>query len=141
MELTLLMEGQAHTLYAIRMGDDVVHYLEELERQDPRAHAQIVRRLEQLAGRGPSRRMDEFNSLGDGLFEVKARAGPRVIFFYDRSRIVICSHAFDKKSRKTPGKEWRTAWERKRAYEAWKQSGRAFTIRVPEGEAEPTRQP
>ncbi len=141
MKLHLLMEGPAFTLYAIRMGDDVVDYLEELESRNAQAHAQIVRRLEQLAERGPSRKKDEFNLLGDGLYEVKARSGPRIIFFYDRNQIVICSSAFDKGGRKTPKKELRTARDRRREYEECKRIGNGFTISMAEGQPPPTRQP
>lgn len=94
-----------HTLYAMMQGDDIGEYLAELERNHEQAHAQISRRLEQLASRGASRRWQEFRELGNGLYEAKAKAGPRVIFFYDEHRVVICSHAFDKQGRKTPKRE------------------------------------
>jgi phage-related protein len=102
MKLEFLLEGSAFTLYAIVQGENVAEYLEELEQSNVPAHAQIARRLLQLAERGPSRKKDEFNDLGHELYEAKAKKGPRVIFFYDENRVVICSHAFDKQGQKTP---------------------------------------
>lgn len=141
MHLRFLMEGQAFTLYAIMLGDDVAEYLEELEQRNTPGHDQIMRRLEQLAERGPSRRRDEFNELERGLYEAKARMGPRVIFFYDRERIVICSHAFDKQDQKTPRRKIDTALARKRDYFARKASGKGFDIHVAEGQKDPRRRP
>jgi len=141
MKLELLLEGSAFTLYAIVQGENVVEYLEELEQSNVQAHAQIARRLLQLAERGPSRKKDEFNDLGHELYEAKAKKGPRVIFFYDENRLVICSHAFDKQGQKTPKREIETAVSRKRSYFACKEAGLGFEIHRDEKQAEPRRQP
>jgi len=141
MDLRFLLEGQAFTLYAIMQGEDVAEYLAELEAHDTQGHDQIVRRLHQLAARGPSRKKDEFNNLGHDLYEAKAKAGSRVIFFYDRERIVICSHAFGKQGQKTPRKEIEKAVSRKRNYEERKASGQGFRIYTAEGRSVPRRQP
>lgn len=130
-----------HTLYAMMQGDDIGEYLAELERNHEQAHAQISRRLEQLASRGASRRWQEFRELGNGLYEAKAKAGPRVIFFYDEHRVVICSHAFDKQGQKTPKKDIATAQERRRQYGEHKRSGKDFEILLEDGQKEPKRQP
>ena len=141
MKLRLLIEGQAFTLYAIVQGEDVVEYLSELEAENAQAYDQIVRRLQQLAERGPSRKKDEFNTLGSDLYEAKAKSGPRVIFFYDQNRIVICSHAFDKQGQKTPRKEIDKARNRRRSYLERKTSGQGFEIHTEEGQMAPRRQP
>ena len=141
MDLRFLMEGQAFTVYAIMQGEDVAEYLAVLEAHNVQSHDQIVRRLQQLAERGPSRKKDEFNYLGHDLYEAKAKAGPRVVFFYDKNRIVICSHAFDKRGQKTPQKEIKRAMSRKRDYEATKASKLGFEIHTKEGQATPRRQP
>lgn len=141
MDLRFLIEGRAFTLYAMLQGADVAEYLAQLEDENTQAHDQIVRRLQQLADCGASRRKDEFNDLGNDLYEAKAKTGPRVIFFYDANRIVICSHAFDKQSQKTPRKEIKTAAGRKRDYQARKASGLGFRILKTKGQAIPERQP
>ena len=141
MKLQCLIEGTAFTLYAIMQGENVVDYLEQLANDNEQAHDQIAKRLEQLSERGPSRKKDEFNILAPGLFEAKARTGPRVIFFYDDNRIVICSHAFGKQGQKTPKKEIATAMGRRRQYLEHKHAGNDFDIQVEEGQKEPKRQP
>jgi len=141
MDLRLLMEGQSFTLYSIMQGEDFAEYLAVLEEQNVQSHDQIVRRLEQLAARGPSRKKDEFNDLKHGLYEAKAKNGPRVIFFYDKNRIVICSHAFDKQGQKTPRKEIKKAMRRKRDYETAKASKLGFAIHINDGQPTPRRQP
>ena len=141
MNLRFLIEGQEFTLYAIMQGEDVADYLAKLELKNVQAHDQIVRRLEQLAERGPSRKRDEFNLLGHDLYEVKAKSGPRVIFFYDQDHIVICSHAFNKQSQKTPSKEIKKAREWKRKYFERKASGQGFVIYMEKEQAAPRRQP
>jgi phage-related protein len=40
----------------------------------------------------------------EGLFEFKAPGGTRVLWFYDKNRI-ICTHGFVNKGQKTPKKE------------------------------------
>ena len=141
MQLQCLIEGTMFTLYAIMQGENVVDYLEQLEHDNEQAHDQIAKRLEQLSERGPSRKKDEFNILAPGLFEAKARTGPRVIFFYDDNHIVICSHAFGKQGWKTPKKEIEKAQARKRQYFDHKQSGKDFEILLEDGQKEPMRQP
>jgi len=139
--LRFLIEGRKFALYAIMQGEDVVEYLAKLESENVRAHDQIVRRLEQLAEHGPSRKKNEFNALGHDLYEAKAKSGPRVIFFYDQNSIIICSHAFDKQRQKTPRKELDKAHNRKLAYFERKMSGQGFVIHTAEGQKAPRRQP
>ena len=141
MQLRYLKEGARHTLYAIMQGDDIGEYLEQLEQNNTQAHAQINRRLEQLVCRGPSRNRDEFRDLGNGLYEAKAKAGPRVIFFYDRNQIVICSHAFDKQGQKTPPREIAKADVRMGKYFEHKRARLKFDILVAKGKKPPERQP
>jgi phage-related protein len=94
-----------------------------------------------LADHGPSRRKNEFNVLGDGLYEAKAKSGPRVIFFYDQNSIVICAHAFDKQGQKTRRKDLDIARSRKRSYFERKRSGHGFMILTDKGTPPPERQP
>jgi len=143
MNLRFLREGSKFTLYAIEQGESVDQFLLELEKANPQAFRQILYRLKQLAERGPSRKKDEFNTLGDELFEAKAKSGPRIIFFYDMSKrqIIICSHGFDKQGQKTPKSELKTATGKMNAYYAHRKAGRDFTIHIPENENPPTRLP
>lgn len=122
MYLRLVREGAAFTIYALEMGDTLHQFLAELEKNDLREHDRILARLDQLAERGASRRKDEFNDLGDGLYEAKTSAGCRVVFFYEQNQIIICTNGFIKKSRKTPRQLLKVAKEHKRAYKEYRQA-------------------
>ncbi len=55
----------------------------------------------------------------DDLWEIRVRAGVsifRFVGFFDGTRLVILSHAFQKKTRKTPRQAIRLASDRKRDY-------------------------
>lgn len=141
MDLRFLKEGQAFTLYAAMQGDELTEFLAKLEMHNSAAHDQIMRRLDQLAERGASRKKTEFNDLAPDIYEAKAKSGPRVIFFYDKNHIVICSHGFNKQGNKTPKKEIEKAIARRKAYFDAKASKQPFTIHLDDGRAAPRRQP
>ena len=107
MTLYLLTEGGQFTLYSLEIGESVTDFINALSEKNKTEHARVIRRLEQLAERGPSRKKTEFNNLGSGLYEIKTRDGARIIFFYDKNNIVICACGFVKKSNKTPKEFWK----------------------------------
>jgi phage-related protein len=141
MDLFFLTEGDQFTLYSLEMGESVTNFINNLSRTNENEHARVIRRLEQLAERGPSKKKTEFNNLGNGLFETKTRGGARVIFFYDQDSIVICAYGFVKKSNKTPKKVFETAQERKRQYDKHKSAHKPFTIQIPDDTEQPRRMP
>lgn len=53
----------------------------------------------------------------DGLFEFKAGC-LRLFWFWDKGKVVICTHGIVKKSQETPKKDLKTAERRKKAYQA-----------------------
>lgn len=67
--------------------------------------------MEKAAEVGPAKLIPEQESkdLGDGLYEFRRRpksgAHLRVIWFYDKGRMVVCTHTFTKARRKTPPNE------------------------------------
>jgi len=67
--------------------------------------------MEKAAEVGPAKLIPEQESkdLGTGLYEFRRRprsgAHLRVIWFYDKGRVVVCTHAFTKAGRKTPSNE------------------------------------
>ncbi|MBA4386486.1 MAG: hypothetical protein C0404_00815 [Verrucomicrobia bacterium] len=141
MDLELIVEGAQFTLYGIRAGESLWEFLERLCQDNPAEYARIDRRLTQMAERGPSRHNNEFNDLGNGLFEMKTRGGVRVVFFYDAGHLVICTHGFVKKSKKTPRKELELARMRKAAYEQVREQNGPFRIIVTDDQKEPERKP
>ncbi|HBA82820.1 MAG TPA: hypothetical protein DCZ95_01880 [Verrucomicrobia bacterium] len=141
MDLRLVKEGNAFTVYAIEMGKTLREFLAALEKSDLKEHDRVIARLDQLAEHGASRRKDEFNILQDGLYEAKTAKGSRVVFFYEKNQIVICTHGFAKKSRKTPKELVEAALERKRIYQKARQSAEKIRIIISEAQGKPRRLP
>jgi len=141
MDLRLFREGACFTLYSIEVGYTLAEYLENLELSNLSEHDRIVARLGQLADRGASRKKDEFNDLGDDLYEAKTRNGARVFFFYQKNQIVICTQGFSKQSQKTPKREIATALSKKRMYEQAKISGEKIRVIISDNQEKPRRLP
>ncbi len=141
MRLRLLKEGNRQTLYSIELGNSASDYLANLEKTNASGHAQIMRRLEYLADSGAKGDQSQFRPLGNGLFEAKARSGPRVLFFYDEGSIVLCVAGLNKQSKKTPKRDFETALSRKKAYLDFKKTGGDFVICRSKNDPEPRRKP
>jgi len=141
MDIRFLFEGDCFSLYLISYGnDEVSKFIESLGKDNPKEKGRIITRLHQLAERGPSRRIDEFNTLGNDLYEAKTKTGSRIVFFYDVNRIVICTCGFTKKSQKTPRNIIDASTVKRKAYfEAKKED--MIDIVVREGNPEPRRKP
>ncbi|MBT7067404.1 MAG: hypothetical protein HN919_13960 [Verrucomicrobia bacterium] len=58
------------------------------------------------------------------VFELKTRGGVRIMAFWDTGKLIVCSHAFLKKSTKTPKREMERAREAREQYFNSKQRGR-----------------
>lgn len=141
MRLRLMTEGNRYTLYSIEQGTSVCDYLSGLEKTNAKEHAQIMRRLDHLANSGANGDETQFRKLGDGLYEAKARSGPRVLFFYDAGNIVICVLGLNKQSQKTPKQDLETATKRKKAYLDFKKKGGDFEIIITRTDPHPRRTP
>lgn len=142
MDLRFITEGLKFTLYGLDVGDDcTIDFLEDLKVDNVHEYDRIIKRLEHLANRGPSRRITEFNTLGNGLYEAKSSGGARVVFFYIKGSIVICACGFPKKKGKTPKRILKKAKARKLAFEEYIKSGKEFEIVLSEDVDEPRRIP
>ena len=82
---------------------------------------QMLRLIKRSADLGPPRNIEMSRALegknAEGLWEFKAGA-IRVIWFYERNRIIICTHSFLKKGRKTPLSEIELAQKTRSRYYA-----------------------
>lgn len=142
MKLFFLREGLQFTLYSLEIGTKTVtSFLTKLEKDDEDEFARMMRRLQHLSDQRVSRRKDEFNTLGNGLYEAKTKGGSRVIFFYDKKQIVICTTGFHKKSAKTPLDVINTAKSRKKAYEDHVAKNKPFQILKTDSQNDPRRMP
>ena len=141
MRLFFLREGKKFTLYSLETGKSVTDFLSRLKKTDKGEFARIMGRLTCLSDQGASRKLNEFNLLGNGLYEAKTKGGARVIFFYGKNEIVICACGFLKKSMKTPSNVIKTALGRKSAYEKHVADKKPFEIVKSKSQKEPRRKP
>lgn len=90
--------------------------------QDNKMQAKLFAALELLELQGPALREPYSKSLGDGIFEVRAKQGSdisRVLYFFVIGKRVILTNGFVKKTAKTPPREidrakrYRAEYERK----------------------------
>ena len=76
--------------------------------QDFKMQAKLFMALEFLEERGPTLREPFSKSLGDGIFEIRAKQGSdisRVLYFFIVGKKVILTNGFVKKTQKTPARE------------------------------------
>lgn len=74
----------------------------------------ILALLKRVAQKGPPRNTEISHQIKNEIFEfIQGRL--RVLWFYDEGKIIVCTHGFIKKSRKTPVAEIEqalSAWDR-----------------------------
>lgn len=87
--------------------------------QDKKMQAKIFAVLELLEEKGPTLREPFSKSLGDGIFEVRAKQGTdisRVLYFFVVNKKIILTNGFVKKTQKTPQEEIKRAKRYRNAY-------------------------
>src|SRR4051794_26688530 len=86
----------------------------------------MLRLLAMVAEQGPPRNVEVSHKIAGEIWELIA-GRLRVLWFYDEGRLVICSHGFLKRTRKTPVAEVDRA---RAAYEAYRAAKRSKTLKV-----------
>jgi hypothetical protein len=83
---------------------ELVEFLNTLKQTNPSEYDKIWSRINRTADHGRINNPQQCRPLeGDhatGLFELKTSGGVRVAWFYDKDRIIVCTHAFGKCSAK-----------------------------------------
>jgi phage-related protein len=122
MGVELIYRGAISEVYAWSSGGfcDVREFLRGLE-QESNGDAEGLRRLiKRTADNGPIHNKEQCRKLEgkhcEDLFEFKARRGARILWFYDKGKIIVCAHAFVKKGQATPRKEIDKAQEVRQQY-------------------------
>lgn len=64
----------------------------------------MLRRLEEIARKGPYYLPDISHQI-EGEIRQTEQGRVRVLWFFDKGRIIVCSHGFIKSSKKTPERE------------------------------------
>ena len=81
---------------------------EFLNSLDIKMRAKMVKEIELLAVNGPELREPYSKSIGDSIFELRAKVGTditRILYFFFVGRKIILTNGFIKKTTKTPPSE------------------------------------
>jgi len=81
-------------------GENVplLDFLDELKAAGNPDYFRLLGLIARTANDGISSNKQHVRSLGDYIFEFKARENAsRILFFYDKGRLIICSHGFSGK--------------------------------------------
>ena len=92
--------------------------------QDKKMQAKLFMALEFLEEKGPLLREPYSKSLGDGIFEVRAKQGSdisRVLYFFVVGKLIILTNGFVKKTQKTPTNEIERAKRYRKDYQTRKE--------------------
>ena len=88
--------------------------------------AKVVANLHLLEEYGNLAREPLSKELNDGIFEIRTIEGNdivRILYFFDKGRIIIATNGFVKKQQKTPKKEIDLAKQRRMDYYSRKEAG------------------
>jgi hypothetical protein len=75
---------------------DVLDFAEQLRRDDPAESARLMRAFARMGACGPPRNTRRSRALAHDILELKTPGGVRVLYFFDESRVVVCSEAMMK---------------------------------------------
>lgn len=92
---------------------------------DVKLRTKVVSDLNRLREGGNILREPYSKHLVDGIFELRSIRGNnivRILYFYDRDKIIIATNGFVKKTQRTPVREIRLAMRRRKDY--WSKNGR-----------------
>ncbi len=97
-------------------------FFEEAKAAFPDSWMDLLNVLDETARSGPPRNPQKFNSLNNGLYELKSWK-LRLICFFDDESLIICTHGFFKHRQVTPDDEKERAHRMRNAYLEAKKRG------------------
>lgn len=121
--LKLVTQGHQCRIYALTEESKclLADFLADVERDLPNEFPKLVRLFDYAAEHLPPRNEEKCKLLQDGIYEFKT-TNLRVLWFWDEGRMILCTHGFVKKSRKTPPGEIARALNMKASYTVAKQA-------------------
>jgi phage-related protein len=128
-----LIRGGVYTIYALEKDSHcpVVEFLSKLEVTDMDALDSMHALLNRMADHGPGHNKQKFRSVGNGIYEFKAKQ-VRLCWFYDAGCMVICTHGFSKGTKRMQNRMIREAFDQKEAYFEAKKTLRIPIVRATE---------
>ena len=135
-----LTKNRDYVIYSIKKGlllaNFSVDFYREIDGRKPvgifirsldiKMKAKVVANLHLLEEYGNLAREPLSKELEDGIFELRTIEGnniARILYFFDKNRIIIATNGFIKKQQKTPVSEIELAKQRKADYHKRKEAG------------------
>jgi len=121
--------GDVVTLAVAEGKCAVLDFLMGLDRsQDASVGKMMYMLTQRVPSLGPPKHnKEQSRHIEDKIFEFKADQ-LRVLYFYDKGRVVVCAHGFSKQSDKTPGKEIKRAKDLRKIYLAAKKCAEVHIV-------------
>lgn len=82
----------------------------------------LVAALENMARRGPPKNEEVCHKIRGDIWQIR-KGQLRVLWFYDKGRVIVCTHGFIKKSRGTPKLQIDAAFRTLEQYHSAKAAG------------------
>lgn len=109
MATRLIYKGRIFEILAWEANNScqVIEFLADLDEKDKKDAKRLVYLIQRTADKGIIKNEQQSRLLEDGICELKAPNTSRILYFFDKNRIIICTHGFrDKHGRgKTPKNE------------------------------------
>ena len=97
MPTEILVEGPHFTIHGWVGADgkcQVLGFLEKLEEDSDADYDRLLYLINRTATNGVPTNIRQVRSLDDEIYEFKGNGTARIFFFYDKGRLIICSHGF-----------------------------------------------
>jgi phage-related protein len=109
MPIVQIRKGSKFTIYAWGTEDscEVLEFLKDPKRVTKDDKRRLLTLINSTAENGPITNIRQCRALqgdhADGIYEFKAISGTaRIMWFYDKGNLIICTHGFSKKGKQTP---------------------------------------
>jgi len=124
MKLQIVREGEWRVLaVCTERGDcDLLGFLEGLDGKLVKDGDRLLRLLQRIADEGIPRNTEVSHKLAGDVWEL-IQGDLRLLYFRDRDRVVVCSHALVKRGRKVPRGDIDQAQARCNVYRTAREAG------------------
>lgn len=94
-----IFRGPQFEIRAWGTDDDcpVLNFLDELAADGNADYDRLLNLMRRAANEGIVQNQRQIRSLGNEIFEFKATNTGRILFFYNKGKLIICSHGFSGK--------------------------------------------
>lgn len=119
MTLTLrqLLHGPSFSILALCQNGICAteEFLAEAEKNDPDELSSLLALLERTSKHGPPKNKEKSRDVGGDILEFKSKS-LRICYFYDKGRMIICTHGFGKPAKKVQNREIKHAMKLREQY-------------------------